>query len=740
VEEGGIHGGAFTGPVEQTGGKFDSITGYTFNGTSYAQSANAFLESDSGVLTFAGVAVTLGGTVYGAGILAVTGGGVLTTVPGVAMQVHIVEAMGGGSLVPFASETFSDDVLLTGGNMPLFASSVAFGGFSQLGGIVTVTTNGTIVVTGTADASGLVMNGPSAELLDQGTARQTTGDINLNATSDLLSIAAGATYDIQADDNIFGGNLVNAGLLEKTGGTGQSTVSVPLNSTGDLEVDTGTLRLTGTNVQLAGTVGGAGALLNNGSGIVTLEPGLFINVATFNATNVALAGDESYGGVFTDSSNLALQGHTLSLSGTGELVGSLTGPGVVNLTHSADLGGTGGLTLQGNGLTVNAGGVVPVTQSNNIALGNTSTDHVTLAIPSGHTYDLLTDSQIGGNFNGTITGTIANAGVMEKIGGVDGSFGSRIYAQLDNTGTVLVQHGTLSMERPSINDGTIVVDDALLLNSGAGISADTGQSGTIVMAPTATLLANAPIAASETVVYDPGGLLQIGFFQLSSFGAAVANFTAGDTIDVLGTVATGATYANGLLTLMQNSGGSIVPVGTIAMPGLANPAGIALASDANSGTFIVETPCFATGTRIATARGPVAVEDLRVGDMGVCASGRLRPIRWIGHSHVAHARPVRIHPGALGAGLPERTLRVSPDHAVWTNSVLIPARYLINGVSVVQEEVAAVTYWHVELSCHDVLVAEGLPAESYLDTGNRAAFGGAAAEPVSGERALARGR
>ncbi len=42
--------------------------------------------------------------------------------------------------------------------------------------------------------------------------------------------------------------------------------------------------------------------------------------------------------------------------------------------------------------------------------------------------------------------------------------------------------------------------------------------------------------------------------------------------------------------------------------------------------------------------------------------------------------------------------------------------------------VAHVDYVHVELDRHDLLLAEGLPAESYLDTGNRAAFvGGGAA-------------
>ncbi len=41
-----------------------------------------------------------------------------------------------------------------------------------------------------------------------------------------------------------------------------------------------------------------------------------------------------------------------------------------------------------------------------------------------------------------------------------------------------------------------------------------------------------------------------------------------------------------------------------------------------------------------------------------------------------------------------------------------------------------VEYWHVELDAHDVILAEGLPAESYLDCGNRSAFanGGAFVE------------
>jgi hypothetical protein len=103
---------------------------------------------------------------------------------------------------------------------------------------------------------------------------------------------------------------------------------------------------------------------------------------------------------------------------------------------------------------------------------------------------------------------------------------------------------------------------------------------------------------------------------------------------------------------------------------------------------------------------------------------------------------VRVRAGAFGDGLPRRDLMLSPDHAVFVAGdgagVLVPIRYLINGASVVQEAVAAVSYWHVELPRHGVILAEGLPTESYLDTGNRAAFAnGGGATPLHPDFALA---
>jgi hypothetical protein len=92
------------------------------------------------------------------------------------------------------------------------------------------------------------------------------------------------------------------------------------------------------------------------------------------------------------------------------------------------------------------------------------------------------------------------------------------------------------------------------------------------------------------------------------------------------------------------------------------------------------------------------------------------------HPEPAKVWPVRIAAGAFAEGQPLRDLLLSPDHAVFVGGVLIPVKYLINGRSIAQIPVERITYYHVELPRHDVLLAEGLPVESYLDTGNRSSF------------------
>jgi hypothetical protein len=142
-------------------------------------------------------------------------------------------------------------------------------------------------------------------------------------------------------------------------------------------------------------------------------------------------------------------------------------------------------------------------------------------------------------------------------------------------------------------------------------------------------------------------------------------------------------------------------------------------------------PCFAAGTRILTAAGAlVAVEDLAIGDSVEIHTGEASNIVWIGHRRLnlaGHPRPDTVQPiliraGALGRGLPWRDLVVSPDHAMYLDGHLISAKTLINGFSIRQLNRKYVKYYHIELSQHAVLFAEGAAAESYLETGNRGAF------------------
>lgn len=144
-----------------------------------------------------------------------------------------------------------------------------------------------------------------------------------------------------------------------------------------------------------------------------------------------------------------------------------------------------------------------------------------------------------------------------------------------------------------------------------------------------------------------------------------------------------------------------------------------------------ELACFVAGTRIATPRGEIAVERLRPGAR-VCARRQgVARVRWVGRRRInpagPRAWPVRIAAHAFAPGRPRRALLLSPDHAVFAGGGLVPVRDLVNGATIAPVRRDAVEYWHIELAAHDLLLAEGLPAESYLDTGNRRGFDNPAA-------------
>jgi len=143
--------------------------------------------------------------------------------------------------------------------------------------------------------------------------------------------------------------------------------------------------------------------------------------------------------------------------------------------------------------------------------------------------------------------------------------------------------------------------------------------------------------------------------------------------------------------------------------------------------------CFLAGTGIATPAGTVAVEDLVVGSPVLTADGRTVPVKWLGWQTVITAfgpdlarRPVRLLAGALGPDRPARDLCVTADHALLLDGVLVQAGALVNGTTVrrmTNEDLGdRYTVFHIETEAHNLILAEGVPAETFVDNVSRRRF------------------
>ncbi|WCR09421.1 Hint domain-containing protein [Paracoccus stylophorae] len=161
-----------------------------------------------------------------------------------------------------------------------------------------------------------------------------------------------------------------------------------------------------------------------------------------------------------------------------------------------------------------------------------------------------------------------------------------------------------------------------------------------------------------------------------------------------------------------------------------------LGANRNASDFIT---CFVAGTMIATPDGPRAVEDLRAGDLVLTVDEGAQPLRWVGARSLDvgmsdNLKPVRIREGALGQGLPEADLMVSPQHRVLvrsaiaqrmfgTDEVLVAAKQLVAlpGIEIAQDA-TEVVYVHLLFDRHQLVTSNGVMSES-LFTGPQALKG-----------------
>jgi hypothetical protein len=544
--------------------------------------------------------------------------------------------------------------------------------------------NGDVAVLGSHQGAPILLTGPG-----EAGALAVQGGFDLAGSFVLPGIAGAALSVAPRGFALFDANAVVTlgGAAQVSGGTLglAGAVSAPGQR---LAIDQGWLELTGS-VSAGGLVlGDAGAAQAGISG--TLDVGS----ASFGGTaDSAVAFCSAAGQAVLDLGVVTASDATMALGGAAWLQASAfdLAAGAIWLTQNA--------TMQVAGaFSVNAGA--------SLSIGPVATfSAATLAV----------------------AGLLRDASARTTL--VDG-------LSLQAGGSLVLDDGSLTLGALSIASGASLLGYGEIGAAGVGLATLNNQGALAAVGGVldigAALLGGASIAQAATLdlagaasqgTIEFGGMT--GLLALSAASVqhdAVIGLAGSDAIDLL-SVAPGS---------VQINAGTVSIAGAAAFA-LSVASGQAIvSSDGAGGSLItdgVPMPCFVRGTGLLTPNGYRRVETIEPGDALVTASGRVRAVAWVGWRSLDLTaaspvlRPICIARGAFAPCVPRRDLRVSPLHAIAIEDALVPACLLVNGATITRDDQAlTVTYFHLELSGHDVLLAEGLACESYRDTGNRARF------------------
>jgi hypothetical protein len=485
----------------------------------------------------------------------------------------------------------------------------------------------------------------------------------------------------------------------------------------------------------------AGSVYGANAGLTPENGGLGVNAGTIRGGTIG--GIVFAGGDVTNVSTGYFRGGNTGIRDQG---GYLLNNGTVT-------GGSYGLYLLGGGIVVNSGKIT--SPGEGICLSSRySTASSDFLVNTGTVY-------------GKDAGMILKNGTVYNLGTISGGpIGVSLVAgtSLSNSGSIYGQkYGVQVAAGRLVNGGTITggktgveISHDYLFNSGTisgGTYAIYGQDFTLAVGAgdefsgrvvdktdTSTLdLTGAALGTLGGLGATINGFDTINFdagteWVLSGNSAGLASsqvidgFYYGDTIILTGFTMTSIAYISNNVVQLSN-GKSIVTLNILEHFGNTN--GVYDITTFSLGTEItLPTPCFTAGTRILTSSGNVPVQDLSVGDTVITLAGKDKPIIWIGkktidlrhHAEPGTVQPVCIAANALAENVPDRDLWISPDHAIYIDGYLIPAKALLNQTNIYQRSRREVTYYHVELAQHAVIFAENAAVETYLETGNRAGF------------------
>ncbi len=361
----------------------------------------------------------------------------------------------------------------------------------------------------------------------------------------ILSNTASGTFDCESDGTIQNGSgtnlIVNNGVFRKIDSVGTTRSEPFFNSVGTLSVVSGTLDLAGGGT-LTGPVGvnlAAGAKLSFSAGISTILSSIYgageldflggtVNlygpVTTLGAHNFT-GGVINLGDNYDPSSNAVTIGPctvnfngtnpisagSLTVGGYGSLGGSntvtVTGPMVWNnsftITGSNSVIANGGLTIAaGGGLLGRTLVNTASTVWSNAGIGTLVLGlGATISNAPGATFDCMGINNIDFTAGG---GTVANAGLFRIIGP---PAAMTVSTPFNNSGTVEVQAGTLSLSGGGSNTGTINVfaNAALSVGSGSPTQSFVQGPGASITGPGQLLVTSTPGNANLGGTVNLGG-------------------------------------------------------------------------------------------------------------------------------------------------------------------------------------------------------------------------------------------
>jgi autotransporter passenger strand-loop-strand repeat protein len=616
----------------------------------------------------------------------------------------------GGTAIGTTLENFGVERVYSGGvvsHTTIDADSVMVLGSGATGSGTVVNSAGLAQVNGTT--SGTVVNSGGDELTGAGAVVNNTtldGGVQIaggGTVSGTIVSSGGAEY--VGSGSTATGTVVSSGGVEQVGGTVvfdyyyAGGILETFNLSGGIAADT-IVSSGGTEVVSSGGTT-TGTIIRDGLALV-YSGGAAVDTVISNGGTDYLAGGNTTGTIISSGGTEAAYGGGLALDATVSNGGTLFGfaSAATILSGGYERAGAGYSSLD---TTVSSGGI------EELISGGTAVDTIVLG---GGT--LTVDS------GGTASNTVLSGGIAAvSAGGVA-------------VGTVISNGGTLYGPGPA--SGTIILNGGYEQIGYSGSTFDTTISSGGVEHVTSTGSAvHTVVSGGGTLTVDSAGnaisaVISSGGELVISSGASVTDtiLNSGGSIDV-----TYAPYVSGA-TWSLNSSTDVLTVTegghsyTFQMAG-AYTSGFHLSDDGGN-TLI--TLCFCAGTRIATPSGEVAVETLREGDTVLTLRGEAKPIRWIGMGRSlitarnrGKAAPVIVRAGALGKGVPARDLRITRGHSLYLDGVLVPAENLVNGRTILWDDAAQVVeYYHIELDGHDVLIADGAPAESYRDDGNGVLF------------------